>query len=73
MAYSSRVDYDIEDNTTTIRVRSRAALPEYEADETKRYAVSGLFLGYYQQLTDMLDEYGDYLDVKVINRAYEDD
>ena len=73
VAYASRVDYDIEDNTTTIRVRARAALPEYEADEAKRYAVSGLFLGYYQQLTDMLEEYGDYLDVKVVNRSYEGD
>ena len=71
VAYASRVDYDIEDNTTTIRVCSRAALPEYEENDMKRYAVSGLFMGYYQQLTDMMEEYGDYLDVKVINRPYE--
>ena len=36
----------------------------------KRYAVSGIFLGYYQQLSDMLEEYGDYLDVQVVNRPY---
>lgn len=48
----------------------RAALPEFEADELKRYAVSGIFLGYYQQLSDMLEEYGDYLDVQVVNRPY---
>ena len=48
VAYASSVDYEIDDNTTTIRVRCRAALPEFEADELKRYAVSGIFLGYYQ-------------------------
>ena len=70
VAYASSVDYEIDDNTTTIRVRCRAALPEFEADELKRYAVSGIFLGYYQQLSDMLEEYGDYLDVQVVNRPY---
>ncbi len=70
VAYDSSIDYEIDDNTTTIRVRARAALPEFEGDDSKRYAVSGIFLGYYQQLTDMLEEYGDYLDVKVINRHY---
>ena len=64
VAYASSVDYEIDDNTTTIRVRCRAALPEFEA------AVSGIFLGYYQQLSDMLEEYGDYLDVQVVNRPY---
>ena len=43
VAYASSVDYEIDDNTTTIRVRCRAALPEFEADELKRYAVSGIF------------------------------
>ena len=71
VAYDSRVDYDIEDNTTTIRVRCRAALPEYEESDQKRYAASGLFLGYYRQLSEMMEEYGDYLDVKVVNRPYE--
>ena len=70
VAFASTVDYDIDDGTTTIRVTSRAALPEFEEDDAKRYAVSGIFLGYYQQLSDMLEEYGDYLDVKVINRPY---
>ena len=71
VAYASNVDYEIDDGTTTIRVRARAALPEFEEDDCKRYAVSGIFLGYYQQLTDMLEEYGDYLDVKVINRSFD--
>ena len=71
VAYSSRIDYEIDDNTTTIRVQSKAALPEFEEDECKRYAVSGIFLGYYRQLSELLEEYGDYLDVKVINRPYQ--
>lgn len=70
IAYASSVDYEIDDNTTTIRVTCRAALPEFEADECKRYAVSGIFMGYYQQLSDMLEDYGDYLDVQVINRPF---
>ena len=70
VAYSSSIDYEIDDGTTTICVTCKSALPEFEEDDLKRYAVSGIFLGYYQQLTDMLEEYGDYLDVKVINRHY---
>ena len=70
VAYDSRVDYEIDDGTTTIRVQSQAALPQFEGDDAKRYAVSGIFLGYYRQLSDMLEEYGDYLDVKVINRPF---
>ncbi len=72
VAYDSRVDYDIEEGDTLIRVRAKAALPEFEADDYKRYAVSGLFLGYYRQLGDMLEEYGDYLDVSVQDRPYDD-
>jgi len=72
VAYASSVDYEIEDNTTTIRVRCKSALPEFEEDDLKRYAVSGIFMGYYQQLSDMVEEYGDYLDVKVVNRPWGD-
>ena len=71
VAYASSVDYEIDDNTTTVRVKCRAALPEFEADETKRYAVSGIFLGYYEQLSDMLEDYGDYLDVQIVNRSFD--
>ena len=71
VAYASPIEYEIDDGSTTVRVQCRAALPEYEEDDMKRYAVSGIFLGYYQQLSDMLEDYGDYLDVKVINRPYQ--
>ncbi len=72
VAYASSVDYDIEDNDTRIRVRAKAALPDYESDDYKRYAVSGIMMGYYCQLSDMLEEYGDYLDVSVKDVPYEE-
>ncbi len=72
VAYASSVDYDIEEGDTKIRVRAKSALPEFEADDYKRYAVSGIMMGYYCQLSDMLEEYGDYLDVAVEDRPYED-
>ena len=68
VAYASDVEYTIDDKTTDIRVRSKAALVEFEADERKRYAVSGIFLSYYYQLNELLEEYYDYLDVKEIER-----
>ena len=66
------VDFTIDEKTTNIRVMSKAALPEFEEDELKRYAVSGLFLAYYKQIEDMLEEYYDYLDVSVVDRAYDE-
>ncbi len=71
VAYDSSVEYDIEEGDTLIRVRAKAALPEFESDDYKRYAVSGIMMGYYMQLSDMLEEYGDYLDVTVQDRPYE--
>ena len=44
VAYASNVDYSIDEGATRIVVRSKAALPEFEEDERKRYAVSGLFM-----------------------------
>ena len=72
VAYDSNVDYDIDEGATRIRVRCKAALPEFEADDYKRYAVSGIMMGYYCQLRDMLEEYADYLDVAVQDKPYED-
>ena len=72
VAYASSVDFTIDEKTTNIKVRSKAALPEYEEDELKRYAVSGIFLAYYKQIEDMLETYYDYLDVSVIDRPYEE-
>ena len=44
--------------------------PEFEEDERKRYAVSGLFMAYFYQLNDLIEEYSDYLEVNVIDRDY---
>ena len=73
VAYASRVEYEIDDKDTRVLVRCKAALPEFESDDYKRYAVSGIFMGYYCQLGDMLEEYGDYLDVQVKDKPYEDE
>lgn len=70
LSYSSDVEYEIDDGATRIVVTSRAALPEFESDERKRFAISGLFMGYFYQLNDLLEEYSDYLDVEVIDREY---
>ena len=70
VAYASDVEYTIDEKTTDIRVRSKAALPEFEEDERKRYAVSGLFLSYYYQLNDLLEEYYDFLDVELKDVEY---
>ena len=72
VAYDSPVDYEISEDDTRIRVRAKAALPEFEADDYKRYAVSGIMMGYYLQLGDMLEEYGDFLDVSVEDRPWSD-
>ena len=70
IAYASNVDYDINEGATKIKVSSKAALPEFEDDERKRYAVSGLFMAYYYQLNDLTLEYGDFLEVEVQDRDY---
>ena len=72
VAYASEVDFTIDEKTTNIKVISKSALPEYEEDEMKRYAVSGMFLAYYKQIEDMIEEYYDYLDLSVEDRPYED-
>ncbi len=71
VAYASDVEYDISEDDTKITVRSKAALPEYEEDERKRYAVSGLFMSYFYQLNDMVEEYYKFLEVDVIEKDYE--
>ena len=71
VAYASTVDYEVDEDSTDVRVRCKAALPEFESDDYKRYAVSGIIMGYYCQLGDMLEEYGDYLDVSVIDRPWD--
>ena len=70
VAYASDVEYTIDDETTNVRVRSKAALVEFEADERKRYAVSGIFLSYFYQLSELREEYYEFLDVEVKDVDY---
>jgi hypothetical protein len=51
--------------TADITVKALCALEENSSDENKRYAVAGLFMGYYYQLCDLTEEYYDYLEVEV--------
>ena len=68
VTYGSSVDYDIDEKTTDIRLIAKSALPKYEKDEKKQYAVSGLIQAYFFQLMYLVEEYYDYLDVKEIER-----
>ena len=70
VAYASDIDYSIDEGATRVVVRAKSALPEFEEDERKRYAVSGLFMSYYYQLNELLEEYYDYLDVEVKDIDY---
>ena len=68
VSYASDVEYTIDEKTTDIRLIAKGALPEYEENENKRFAVSGLIMAYYYQLNDLIEEYYDYLSVDVIDR-----
>ena len=68
VTYGCSVDYSIDEETTDIRLIAKSALPKYEKDEKKQFAVSGLIQAYFYQLMDLVEEYYDYLDVKEIER-----
>ena len=68
VSYASSVDYSIDEKTTDIRLIAKSALPKYESDEKKQYAVSGLIQAYFYQLMDLVEEYYDYLSVDVIEK-----
>jgi uncharacterized protein YsxB (DUF464 family) len=70
VAYASNVEYTIDDGAAHIMVRSKSALVEFEEDERKRYAISGLFMSYFYQLNDLREEYYDFLDVEVKDIDY---
>ena len=67
ISYATNVEYDIDEESAKITVKVYGALPEYETDPMKRYAVSGLIQAYYYQLNDMLEEYYDFIQVDEIN------
>ena len=66
VSYASDVEYVIDEETTDVKVTARGALPDFEPDESKRFAISGLIQAYYYQLIDLTEEYYDYLSVEVI-------
>ena len=68
VSYACDVEYKIDETTTDIRVIAKSALPQYEKDEKKQFAVSGLIQAYFYQLMDLTEEYYDYLDVREIER-----
>ena len=68
VSYASTVDYSIDDKTTDIKLIAKSALPKYEKDERKQFAISGLIQAYFLQLMDLIEEYYDYLDVREVER-----
>ena len=68
VSYASNVDYTIDEKTTDIKLIAKSALPKYEKDEKKQYAISGLIQAYFFQLMDLVEEYYEFLDVKEIEK-----
>ncbi len=68
VSVGSNVDYKIDEKSTDIEVVAKGALPKYESDEKKRFAVAAVMQGYYLQLNDMIEDYYDYLEVDEIER-----
>ena len=68
VSYASTVEYTIDEKTTDIRLIAKSALPKYESDERRQFAISGLIQAYFFQLMDLVEEYYEYLDVKEIER-----
>lgn len=69
VAWESNVEYDIDDDTADITVTARDALPESGADEQKQYAISGLLRGYFLQLSDLTEDYYNYLSVSEVEEC----
>lgn len=65
VAYKTSSEYIIDDKTTDIRVTVKKILNT--DDEKIRFAISGLFEGYYYQLVDLTEEYYEFLDVDILD------
>ena len=65
VAYKTGTEYTIDDVNTDIRVTCKEILTT--EDEKIRFAVSGLFEGYYYQLADLTEEYYEFLDVDILD------
>ena len=65
VAYKVNTEYTIDDVNTDIRVTCKEVLTT--ADEKIRFAIGGLFEGYYYQLVDLTEEYYEFLDVDILD------
>lgn len=65
ISYASNIEYVIDEVSTDITVKCPSALPDSGTEDCKRYAIAGLFQGYYYQLNDLTEEYYDFLEVNV--------
>ncbi len=70
--YGAHIDYDINEDDTVVTCKSAGALPEYEEDERIRFAVSGLYQGYYETLNGMVEDNYEYLKVTVKDVDYDE-
>jgi uncharacterized protein YsxB (DUF464 family) len=70
--YKSKIQYEVDEESTVIRVKARGALPKHETDEKKRYAISGLLEAYYRQLGLLQEEFPKNLRVSVVERDVDD-
>ena len=68
VSYASDVECTIDEESGDIRVIAKSALPKFEKDEKKQYAVSGLIQAYFFQLMDLVEDYYKFLDVKEVER-----
>ena len=68
VSYASTVEYTIDEKTTDIKLIAKSALPKYEKDETRQFAISGLIQAYFLQLMELIEDYYDYLDVREVER-----
>ena len=64
VSYASSVDYVIDEKTTDIRLTAKSALPRFESDARKQYAVSGLIQAYFFQLNELVEDYYEFLSVE---------
>ena len=68
VCYAANVDYTIDEQTTDISLIAKSALPKFEKDEKKQYAISGLIQAYYFQLMDLVEDYYEFLDVREVEK-----
>ena len=64
VVWGADVDYAYDEESGDITVTVKEALPEYASSDKKQYAISGLIEGYFYQLMDMIEDYGDFIDVE---------